>query len=71
MQGFDVPSLVHLSEEDVLESLDRRMCRQFHAVLDVAWVREISVRMSACVLGLERIAAAAEALGTARLFNGG
>jgi glutamate dehydrogenase (NADP+) len=58
------------SEEDVLERLDQRMCRQFRAVLDGARQREVSLRMAAYVLALERIAAAAEALGTGRLFNG-
>jgi hypothetical protein len=39
-------------------------------VLDLAASKALPVRMAARVLALERIGAAAEAMGTARFFNG-
>jgi glutamate dehydrogenase (NADP+) len=58
------------SEERVFARLDERMSRQFRAVLALAHARELTLRMAAYVLALRRIAAASDALGTARLFNG-
>jgi glutamate dehydrogenase (NADP+) len=56
--------------EEVSQRLDTRMCKQFHAVLDLAERKGLPLRMAAYVLALERIGAAAEAMGTARFFNG-
>lgn len=58
------------SETDVLQRLDARMCEQFRAVLGLAQDKTVSLRMAAYGLALERLGAAAEAMGTARFFNG-
>jgi glutamate dehydrogenase (NADP+) len=58
------------SEAEVLERLDARMCEQFRNVLEVAESKQLSLRTAAYVVALERIGAAAEALGTASFFNG-
>jgi glutamate dehydrogenase (NADP+) len=58
------------SETDVLQRLDARMCEQFRAVLGLAQDKGVSLRMAAYALALERLSAAAEAMGTARFFNG-
>ena len=58
------------SEKDVRVRLDARMCAQFRTVLERSREKEISLRMAAYVLALERLGAAAEAMGTARFFNG-
>jgi glutamate dehydrogenase (NADP+) len=59
------------TEEQVMERLDERMCRHFRTVLDLAEELNLTLRMAAYVLALRRIGAAADALGTVRLFNGG
>jgi glutamate dehydrogenase (NADP+) len=56
--------------EDVAQRLDERMSAQFRTVLDLAASKSLPVRMAAYVLALERLGAAAEAMGTARFFNG-
>lgn len=58
------------SEEDVLQRLDARMCKQFGTILERAEKNDLSLRTAAYVLALERIGAVAEAMGTASLFNG-
>jgi glutamate dehydrogenase (NADP+) len=58
------------SEEAVLQRLDARMCERLRAVLEIAGEKKLSLRMAAYVLALKRLGAAAEAMGTARLFNG-
>ena len=58
------------TEDEVLERLDKRMCKQFREVLELAEKESLTLRMAAYVLALQRIGAATEALGTARLFNG-
>jgi len=58
------------SGEDIENRLTERMAAQFDKVLDIAEEREISVRMAAYVLALERLGAAAAALGTREFFNG-
>ena len=60
----------HWSEEAVLQRLDAQMCERFRAVLEIAGEKKLSLRMAAYVLALKRLGAAAEAMGTARLFNG-
>ena len=57
--------------ETVHERLDERMARQFDRVCAIADEHAISMRRAAYVLALKRLGAAAEAMGTARLFNGG
>jgi len=47
------------------------MCNQFRNVLSVAKERELTLRMAAYILALQRIGAAAEAMGTAGFFSGG
>ena len=58
------------SEDEVRGRLDAKMCAQFRAVLERSRKKKLSLRMAAYVLALERLGAAAEAMGTARLFNG-
>lgn len=58
------------SEDTVLQRLDTMMCERFRAVLEIAEEQALSLRMAAYVLALKRLGAAAEAMGTARLFNG-
>jgi glutamate dehydrogenase (NADP+) len=58
------------SENEVRSRLDTKMCAQFRAVLERSREKELSLRMAAYVVALERLGAAAEAMGTARLFNG-
>lgn len=58
------------SEAEVLERLDARMCEQFRNVVEVAEGKELSLRTAAYVVALQRIGAAAEAMGTASFFNG-
>jgi glutamate dehydrogenase (NADP+) len=58
------------TEDEVLGRLDRRMCSQFRAVLELAREKELTLRMAAYVLALERLGEAAEAMGTARQYDG-
>jgi glutamate dehydrogenase (NADP+) len=58
------------SEDEVRGRLDTKMCAQFRAVLERSRTKKLSLRMAAYVLALERLGAAAEAMGTARFFNG-
>lgn len=58
------------SEKEVLERLDERMCRQFRRILEIADQKDTSLRTAAYILALQRIGAAADAMGTERLFNG-
>lgn len=58
------------SEEEVHQRLDARMCGQFRKVLQTAKDKDISLRTAAYVLALERLGAAAEAMGTEHFFNG-
>ncbi len=58
------------SSEDIENRLTQRMAAQFDAVMDIAKEREVSVRMAAYVLALERLGQAAAALGTREFFNG-
>jgi glutamate dehydrogenase (NADP+) len=57
------------SKEDVLARLDERMCRQARTVFRLADEKQVSLRMAAYVLALERLNEAAEAMGTSGLFN--
>ena len=59
------------TEEEVHARLDERMCMQFHKILEIARDKDVSLRTAAYVLALERLGAAAEAMGTAHFFNGG
>jgi len=54
----------------IQERLRDRMARQFDRVLALADERDLSVRMAAYVLALERLGEAAAALGTREFFNG-
>jgi glutamate dehydrogenase (NADP+) len=56
--------------DEVRSRLDAKMCAQFRIVLDRSREKELSLRMAAYALALERLGAAAEAMGTARFFNG-
>jgi len=58
------------SSEDIEKRLTKRMARQFDKVVALAEERELSVRMAAYVLALERLGEAATALGTREFFNG-
>ena len=57
--------------ETVEQRLDERMARQFDRVSEIAEGKSISMRQAAYVLALKRLGEAAEAMGTARFFNGG
>jgi glutamate dehydrogenase (NADP+) len=59
------------SKEEVLARLDERMCRQARTLFKLADDKQISLRMAAYVLALERLNEAAEAMGTSGLFNSG
>jgi glutamate dehydrogenase (NADP+) len=56
--------------DEVRSRLDAKMCAQFRTVLDRSREKDLSLRMAAYALALERLGAAAEAMGTARFFNG-
>jgi glutamate dehydrogenase (NADP+) len=58
------------SEDEVQERLDARMCAQFSTVLQIAKDKDLTLRTAAYVLALQRLGAAAEAMGTAQFFNG-
>ncbi len=58
------------SEEEVDERLEKRMRRQFAAVMGLVRELDVSFREAAYCLALKRLGAAAEALGTQALFNG-
>ena len=58
------------SEEEIDQRLEERMVSQFGKVLDLASEQELSIRQAAYCLALQRLGAAAEALGTHALFNG-
>jgi glutamate dehydrogenase (NADP+) len=58
------------TREDIEQRLTRRMATQFEAVMEIAEDREVSIRTAAYVLALERLGAAASAVGTRELFNG-
>jgi glutamate dehydrogenase/leucine dehydrogenase len=55
----------------VCERLDARMREQFHQVMRTSREKEIPLRKAAYVVALQRLSAAAEAMGTSQLFNGG
>ncbi len=57
------------TEERVHERLDERMARQFQNVLETAREHDVSMRSGAYILALKRLEAAAEALGTHRMFT--
>lgn len=59
------------SKEEVLARLDARMCRQARTLFELAEDKQISLRMAAYVLALERLNEAAEAMGTSGIFNSG
>jgi glutamate dehydrogenase (NADP+) len=59
------------SEEVVCQRLDARMREQFQHVLRTSGEKGISLRKAAYVLALQRLSAAAEAMGTSQHFNGG
>jgi glutamate dehydrogenase (NADP+) len=59
------------SEEAVCRRLDARMREQFHHVMRTSREKGISLRKAAYVVALQRLSAAAEAMGTSQLFNGG
>jgi len=56
--------------EEIENRLTKRMRKQFDSVLDIAESRDVSVRMAAYILALERLGSAAAAVGTRELFNG-
>jgi glutamate dehydrogenase (NADP+) len=58
------------SADEVEKRLTERMSKQFDAVMDIAEEREVSVRMAAYILALERLGEAATAIGTREFFNG-
>jgi glutamate dehydrogenase (NADP+) len=58
------------TEDEVVKRLDLRMCSQFRTVLELAQEKELTLRMAAYVLALKRLGEAAEAMGTAQLYNG-
>lgn len=58
------------SAEIVENRLSERMAKQFDAVMGIAEDREVSVRMAAYILALERLGQAAAAIGTREFFNG-
>ncbi|MEE4331813.1 MAG: Glu/Leu/Phe/Val dehydrogenase [Wenzhouxiangella sp.] len=58
------------SADEVEKRLTERMSTQFDAVMDIAEAREVSVRMAAYILALERLGEAATAIGTREFFNG-
>lgn len=58
------------SKAEVLERLDARMCEQLRTVMEVAASKQLSLRMAAYAVALQRMGAAAEAMGTASFFNG-
>jgi glutamate dehydrogenase (NADP+) len=59
------------SEVVICERLDARMREQFHQVMRTSREKEIPLRKAAYVVALQRLSAAAEAMGTSQLFNGG
>jgi len=58
------------SAEDVDKRLSERMAEQFDVVMEIAEERDVSVRMAAYILALERLGKAAAAIGTREFFNG-
>ncbi len=58
------------TEEKVDKRLEKRMRKQFAAVMELAKDLKVSFREAAYCLALKRLGAAAEALGTQALFNG-
>ncbi|MCC5864947.1 MAG: Glu/Leu/Phe/Val dehydrogenase [Wenzhouxiangella sp.] len=58
------------TEEEIDQRLEQRMVSQFGKVLALASEKDLSIRQAAYCLALQRLGAAAEALGTHALFNG-
>jgi len=58
------------SADEVEKRLTERMSTQFDAVMGIAEARDVSVRMAAYILALERLGEAATAIGTREFFNG-
>ena len=58
------------TEDEVDQRLEKRMRKQFAAVMDLAKELDVSFREAAYCLALKRLGAAAEAMGTQALFNG-
>jgi glutamate dehydrogenase (NADP+) len=57
-------------EDEVNERLDTQMCREFRKVLEIAGDSGVSLRTAAYMLALQRLGAAAQAMGTREFFNG-
>ncbi len=58
------------SAEDVRQRLEKRMAYQFDQVMRLAADNQVSLRVAAYALALQRLGEAAEAVGTRDLFNG-